>query len=289
MEWVIEGHAQSLRDTSPITNPITKRWKKLQPIVSVLNEKAPKCFHGQISFTWRCCPSHPGVCGEEIAPMTISSSPEGTGETEKKHSRWINTFNSTECGFWVGINQESLLYILPSSPLTGSVVLKKKEGLEAISRCCRISIEERALTLVVEVLEHDEGGFIHADRVPKAVAADDQKILVALQRHGHHVWLGRHERLVACVACQKTMLFIIIHCFQLGKLFCFPQWHGTLTTDSIMRRRRPTRQLYTHRWLETRQVVRWRGRPRPRKSPRHQGLIFFLSRPVIFYNKKKIH
>ena len=97
--------------------------------MSVLNEKAPYVFHGQICFTWRCCgPSHPGACGEEIAPMTISSSPEGTGETEKKHSRWINTFNSTECGFWVGINQESLLYILPSSPLTGSVVLKKKRG-----------------------------------------------------------------------------------------------------------------------------------------------------------------
>jgi hypothetical protein len=60
------------------------------------------------------------------------------------------------------------------------------------------------LTLVVQVLEYYEGGFIHADRIPKAITSDYQEILLAIKRHGHHVWLSSNVRFVAGVACQKT-------------------------------------------------------------------------------------
>lgn len=60
--------------------------------------------------------------------------------------------------------------------------------------------KEGALTLVVQVLEHDEGGLLRADRVPQAVASDDQEVLAALERGRLDVRLGGHVRLVRGVA-----------------------------------------------------------------------------------------
>ena len=69
------------------------------------------------------------------------------------------------------------------------------------------------LTLVVQVLEHYESGLIHADRIPKAITSDYQEILLAIKRHGHHVWLGGNVRLVTGVACQKTSKKKKMGCF----------------------------------------------------------------------------
>lgn len=59
---------------------------------------------------------------------------------------------------------------------------------------------------MVDVLEHDEGGLVHADRVPQTVASDDEEVFVALERYRHHVRLGGHVRLVAGVACKRKKI-----------------------------------------------------------------------------------
>jgi hypothetical protein len=58
--------------------------------------------------------------------------------------------------------------------------MRRFPGVVILEKILNIEEREMPLTLVVQVLEHNEGGLIHADRIPKAITSDNQEILLTI-------------------------------------------------------------------------------------------------------------
>ena len=62
-------------------------------------------------------------------------------------------------------------------------------------------IDLARLTLMVKVLLDEEGRFVHADCIPKTVAADDEKIFRSVQLRSQNIRFRRYIRFVRSIAC----------------------------------------------------------------------------------------